>query len=95
MDSVLIAKIKSKLEDKIEVSHNYKTLFTGLKVNHPRKVAITHPLLYIARRIALLSTAVYFVEVPMFTLLAFMGFNMVTLAYGLHEKQWSSRAINQ
>jgi len=44
LDGVLLAKLLSKLEDKVTVSRHYRTLFNGFKLNTPRKVAIVHPL---------------------------------------------------
>lgn len=88
LDDVLLAKLLSKLEDKVTVSRHYRTLFNGLKQNHPRKVAIVHPILYLVRRLIFVATAIYFVQMPLFSMLAFMSLTLVILAQSLHEKQW-------
>ena len=46
------AKLNLKYESKVE-SRNYslKALYFGLKVNHPRHVAVVHPLAFLLRRV--------------------------------------------
>lgn len=94
LDGVLLAKLLSKLEDKVTVSRHYRTLFNGLKLNTPRKVAIVHPLQYLVRRLIFVATAIYFVSMPVFSMLAFMSLTLVMLAQSLHEKQWKQPAVN-
>ena len=94
LDEALLAKIKSRLSDDIVVASSYATLFSGLKKNHPRKVAIVNPLVYMIRRVLFTATVIYFVSQPLFTLLAFLGISLVVLAYSCHEKQWTDPAIN-
>lgn len=62
LDDALLAKIKSRLASKTSVAPSYATLFVGLKRNHPRKVAIVNPLLYMIRRIIFVATAISFVS---------------------------------
>ena len=40
-----------KLSEQVTLRQSYKTLFYGLKKNHPHNVAIVHPLLFLLRRI--------------------------------------------
>ena len=40
-----------RLEEAVRPPVNYKTLFYGLKRNHPHNVAVIHPLAYVIRRI--------------------------------------------
>ena len=40
-----------ELQEQVQSKNAYKTLFSGLKKNHPHNVAIVHPLSFLLRRI--------------------------------------------
>ena len=80
LDAELLAKIKSRLADKIELSSRYKTLFFGLKLDHPRNVAIWHPVLFLMRRAAFFALAILLWEQPLFAVLGFLCLTLATLA---------------
>ena len=86
LDAELIAHIKSKMADKIVISRYYKTLFYGLKLDHPMKVALVHPLFFILRRILFVAALAYFVTQPMFAVLVFLSTTFVMLIFGVHER---------
>ena len=81
----LIAKIKSKLDSQTKVSPHYSTLFRGLKVNHPRKVGIVHPLAFFAFRITFLILAITLVSTALYQALLIMVLAICTLAFSLHD----------
>ena len=62
IDSALIARIKTKLESEIVLSPRYRTIFSGLKMNHPRNVALVHPVAFLLRRILFVASLMYFLE---------------------------------
>lgn len=72
----------------------YKTLFLGLKLNHPHNVAIIHPILFILRRIFYSACIVFLADedssvmIGIFLLLIsslHMGIFVLTVA------QWKDR----
>ena len=94
-DYRLIAKLKAKLGSQIELSSRYKTLFYGLKRNHPRNVALVHPFAFLLRRIIFVTSLLYFFQQPVFSVLLFMSLTLSMLVYSVHEKQWETPAINR
>ena len=84
----LIAKIKSKLDAQTRISPHYSTLFKGLKVNHPRKAGLVHPLAFFAFRIVFLALAITLVSTALYQALLIMILAMCTLAFSLHDQPW-------
>ena len=60
------ARMRLALEDEVELSAYYKTLFLGLKLNHPHNVAIMHPLFFLLRRVLYALIIVFLVDYPFF-----------------------------
>jgi hypothetical protein len=52
------------LEQVVEVSDRYRTLFYGLKRNHPNRAAIVYPLVFLIRRIIYSALVVFLAELP-------------------------------
>ena len=73
------------LEGTVEVPFRYKTLHDGLKLNHPRKVAIMHPLSFIARRILLAFVVVHMNSVRHTGLFIMIACTLGMLAYACTE----------
>ena len=91
----MIAKIKSTLDAKVGVSPHYRTLFTGLKVNHPRKVGLVHPLAFFAYRIAFLAIACSLAASTLAQAFMAMVLVMSMLAFSLHDQPWTEAKLNR
>ena len=87
------AKIRLELESLVKVSQRYKTLFLGLKLNHPHSAAIVHPLVFLLRRIIYSAIALFCLTVPVVGafILSFICVLMIT--YILVEQQWEDSLI--
>ena len=74
-----------------------KTLYTGLKMNHPRHVALVHPLAFLLRRILFAVIIVFMVNLMVhciFGVFLLMLTCLFMLGYVLHEWQWQSNWIS-
>lgn len=73
----------------------FKTLYYGLKRNHPRNVAVVHPLMFMLRRIIFALLIVHMDTVHTWGVLIFMSCTLAMLAYALAEHQWKNSVINK
>ena len=74
-----------------------KTLYTGLKMNHPRHVALVHPLAFLLRRILFAAIIVFMVNLMVhciFGVFLLMLNCFFMLGYVLHKWQWQSNYIS-
>ena len=71
-----------------------KTLYFGLKMNHPRHVAIIHPLCFLGQRVILSIVIVFMAKIPAFGLHLFLTTCLFSFGYGLSEHQWQDSIIN-
>lgn len=88
------AKLSVEMAEAVKTPKRYKTLYYGLKLNHPRNAAVVHPLMYMLRRIIFAFIIVYMDQVKFWNVILFMNCTLVMLAYGLAEHQWKSQVIN-
>ena len=72
----------------------HKTLYYGLKLNHPRNVAIVHPLMFTLRRVFYALSIVLIATLPLLGVWIMLAGTLVMLSYVLTEWQWKSRTIN-
>ena len=79
------AKISVEMAIAVVELARYKTLYYGLKRNHPRNVAIVHPLMYMMRRIIFAFMIVYMDKVELWNVLIFLTCTLAMLAYALVE----------
>ena len=89
------AKMQIMLADSVKEPQRYKTLYYGLKRNHPHNVAVIHPLMFLTRRIIYALVIVFMDQVPFWGVIIFMYMTLIMLAYALSEQQWKARIINQ
>ena len=89
------AKLAIELADSVQEPERIKTLYYGLKRNHPRNVAVIHPLMFVVRRIVYAAMIVGMDQVPLFATHVFMFMTLVMLGFVLSEHQWKDRVINQ
>ena len=83
-----------KLADSVKQPPRYKTLYYGLKMNHPRNVAAVHPLMFLLRRVVFAIAIVFMDQMPVWGILIFMSMTLIMLGYVLSEHQWKDRVIN-
>ena len=85
-----------RLSDQVILRQSYKTLFYGLKKNHPHNVAIVHPLSFLLRRILYAIIIIFTTEENSFfgaLILLLTSLFMMTLV--LLEAQWQDTLINR
>lgn len=88
------AQIKLKLESLTKPSQRYRTLFYGLKRNHPHSAAVMHPLMFLLRRILYSAIVIYFVSLPIVAVYVLIVACLIMLAYVIVEKQWEDSLIS-
>ena len=83
------------LESQVECNPRYKTLFYGLKKNHPRNVAVAYPIMFLLRRILYAAVILFTLKVPFLGVITLMLACLGVLAFVLSETQWEDSIINQ
>ena len=63
-------------------------------MNHPRNVAIVHPVMFTLRRIFYALSIVLIASVPLLGVWIMLFGTVIMLAYALSEWQWSDKLIN-
>ena len=68
--------------------NRYKTLFLGLKLNHPKNATVIHPICFLLRRIILALTIVFMRDQSsnIFCLLITMSHTLFMLGYVWNER---------
>ena len=87
------AQIRIKLESLAKPSERYRTLFYGLKRNHPHSAAVVHPLIFLIRRILYSAIVLFMIQLSMIGayILALVCLGMI--AFIMVEKQWEDSLI--
>jgi len=80
--------LRLKLEDLVDVSKRYETIFLGLKLNTAHNSAVTQPLAFMIRRIVYAALIVFMPHLPQVATIALLGMCLLMLAFSLNEKQW-------
>ena len=76
------------LSSKSKISPRFSALFTGLKHNTEHNVAITYPLIYLARRIISSMVLVLLFYQAYLAVMAHLVITMIVLAFILIEQPW-------
>ena len=79
------ARMRLALEDEVELNSCYKTLFLGLKKNHPHNVAVIHPLIFLLRRVLYALIIVFMVNSPYFGSVLLMVSCFAMICYTVTE----------
>ena len=84
----LEARRRVELEELVEVSSAYRTLFYGLRRNHEHNMAVVHPILFIMRRILYAIAIVYMQgeSLPLFAALILLVTCLVMLGTIVMER---------
>ena len=88
------AQIRMKLESVAKPSNRYRTLFYGLKRNHPHRAAIVHPLFFLLRRIMYSAIVLFMINLPMIGAYILSIVCLGMLIYIIVEKQWEESVIS-
>lgn len=79
----------------IKKSQRYKTLFYGLRLNHPRNVALVFPVLDTMRRLIYALSIVFLADVPLVGVWILLGGTLGMLVFAMTELPWKQPIINQ
>lgn len=88
-------QLRLKLEDLVEVSQRYETIFNGLKLNTAHSSAVTQPLAFMIRRLVYAALIVFMPHLPQVATIALLSICMFMLAFSLSEKQWKQPEIQK
>ena len=87
------AKIRAKLESLVQVKPRYKTLYYGLRRNHPHMAAVTHPLIFLLRRIIYAAIVLFMVHLPLVGTYLLCSICVAVVAFVILEQQWEDLLI--
>ena len=79
------AQLRIKLETEVTVSRRYKTLFYGLKKNHPHNCALIHPIVFLLRRIIYTVIIIFMFDLPFYASLILLAISLALLGYVITE----------
>ena len=77
--------MRLELEDQVQISPYYKTLFSGLKKNHSHNVAVLHPLAFLFRRVLYATIIVFMTNQPFFGSVALLTTCLMMLCFCVTE----------
>ena len=88
------ARLRIRLESLVRPSKRYRTLFYGLKRNHPHSAALVHPLVFLLRRIVYSSIVLFMTQLPMLGAYLLALICLAMLAFIIVERQWEDSLIS-
>ena len=59
------AKLRIALESVAKINPRYKTLFNGLRIDHPHKAYILHPIAFLMRRMIFSVIVIFMLTLPL------------------------------
>lgn len=86
-------QLRLKLEDLVDVSQRYETIFDGLKLNTAHNSAVMQPLTFMVRRIIYAALIVFIPHMPQVATIALISMCVLMLAFSLNEKQWKDAEV--
>ena len=87
------AKLRTELESLVKVNPRYKTLFYGLRRNHPHMAAVTHPLIFLVRRIIYSAIVLFMFHLPIVGTYLLCTICVGVIAFVIVEQQWEDHLI--
>ena len=78
----------------IKKPERIKTLYYGLRLNHPRNVALLHPVMFTIRRLVYALSIVTLSNYPLFGVWLMMIGTCIMLAFALTEMPWRDPLVN-
>ena len=90
------AETRVDIEDEVEVSPYYKTLYYGLRKNHEHNAATVYPILFVLRRVIYSLVIVFLINdmQPFFGALILIMTTLFMLIFVAIEGQWESKTLN-
>lgn len=82
------AKLRLSIEDSVQVSTRYATLFSGLKLNTAHNSAVLEPLVFLIRRFLYAMVIVLLGHKPQVALMLLIALSVLVLAFTIAEKPW-------
>lgn len=82
-----------KLEDLVQTSPRYETIFSGLKLNTAHNSAVMEPLSFMIRRIIYAALIVFMPKLPQVVTLALTSICVIMMVYSCNEKQWKEQSM--
>ena len=78
----------------IEKSEYSKTLYYGLKLNHPRNVALLHPLMFTIRRLVYTLSIMLLADYQLYGVWLLMLGTCIMLIFAVTEMPWRDPLMN-
>ena len=88
------AALRVAISSSCECNPIYKTLFFGLKKNHPKNLALVYPMIYLLRRILFTLLILFGSELPFMSVVIMMLGCVAMLALVHSEQPWDETIIN-
>ena len=79
----------------IKKPERFKTLYYGLRLNHPRNVALIHPLMFIVRRIVYALSIIFLAKYTLYSVWLLMIGTILMLSFAVSEMPWKDPTINK
>lgn len=89
------ANLRLRLEELVEVSPRYVTIFQGLKLNTAHNSAVMEPLSYFLRRLIYAALIVFMPHLPQIQTLILLAVCFATLVFTVVEKPWLHSEMNK
>ena len=87
------AKLRVKQEYETKISERYRTLFFGLRLNHPHNATVVHPSIFILRRITYAATVLFMFNTSIITAYLLSVICIGVIAFVVIEKPWKDSFI--
>ena len=87
------AKLRVNREYETKVSDRYKTLFSGLRLNHPHNATVVHPIIFILRRITYAATVLFMLNASILGAYLLSVICIGVIAFVVIEKPWKDSFI--
>ena len=81
------------LESIIKISARYKTLFYGLRINHPHSANIVHPMVFLIRRVIYSAIVIFMLTLPLIAAYLLCVMSIFLVAFTISEKQWNDSVM--
>ena len=88
-----MAKLRMNQEYETKVSERYKTLFFGLRLNHPHNATVVHPMIFILRRITYAAIVLFMFNTSMIGAYLLSVICIGVILFVIIEKPWKDSFI--
>lgn len=81
------------LQSTIKICVRFKTLFYGLRLNHPHSAHIVHPLVFLVRRVIYSAIVIFMLTIPLIAAYLLCMMSLFLIAFTIIEKQWNDQMM--